>query len=227
MVNYGNGKIYKIEPIQGGDIYVGSTTKQYLSQRMDKHRSDYKRWKAGQACKVMSFDVFEKYGIENCQIILLESVNATCKEELLVREAHYIQTLECVNKCIPGRTKKQYREDHKEEIKQYRDDHNDQIKQYYVNNKGKIAEQKKQYYKDNKDKMSEQKKQYYVDKKEQIKEHQKQYYVDNKEKIAELNSIRITCECGCQITQGNLAKHRKSNKHIEWLNNNQNNILEV
>ena len=41
MVNYNNGKIYKIEPIvdhDEGDIYIGSTTKQYLSMRMDKHR---------------------------------------------------------------------------------------------------------------------------------------------------------------------------------------------
>ena len=32
MVNYNNGKIYKIEPIvdhDEGDIYFGSTTKQY------------------------------------------------------------------------------------------------------------------------------------------------------------------------------------------------------
>ena len=35
MTNYNNGKIYMIEPIceyEVGDIYIGSTTKQYLSQ---------------------------------------------------------------------------------------------------------------------------------------------------------------------------------------------------
>jgi hypothetical protein len=42
MVNYGNGKIYKIESHLGDKIYIGSTTKQYLSQRMDKHRSEYR-----------------------------------------------------------------------------------------------------------------------------------------------------------------------------------------
>ena len=45
MVNYNNGKIYKIENNIDDMIYIGSTTKQYLSQRMDKHRSSYKRWK--------------------------------------------------------------------------------------------------------------------------------------------------------------------------------------
>ncbi len=47
MVNYENGKIYKIESHLGDKLYIGSTTKQYLSQRMDKHRTDYKQWLNG------------------------------------------------------------------------------------------------------------------------------------------------------------------------------------
>ena len=49
MVNYNNGKIYLIEPIDGedGDVYVGSTTKIYLSQRMSEHRNSYNLWKQG------------------------------------------------------------------------------------------------------------------------------------------------------------------------------------
>ena len=53
MVNYANGKIYKIESIINIEdieeplIYIGSTTKNYLSQRMDEHRSNYKMWKIG------------------------------------------------------------------------------------------------------------------------------------------------------------------------------------
>jgi predicted GIY-YIG superfamily endonuclease len=41
MVNYSNGKIYKIEPTvehEDGDIYIGSTTNKLLCQRMGKHR---------------------------------------------------------------------------------------------------------------------------------------------------------------------------------------------
>ena len=69
MVNYGNGKIYKIEPIcdhDDGDVYIGSTTKQYLSQRMDTHRTGYKSWRIGKHGKTSSYILFEKYGIENC-----------------------------------------------------------------------------------------------------------------------------------------------------------------
>ena len=48
MTNYNNGKIYKLEPIceyEEGNIYIGSTTKEYLCQRLATHKRDYKQWK--------------------------------------------------------------------------------------------------------------------------------------------------------------------------------------
>jgi hypothetical protein len=103
-INYNNGKIYKIEAINGeeGDIYIGSTTKQYLSQRMTKHREDYNRWNQGKYHKTMLFNLFENYGIENCKIILLENCPCDSKDQLHARESHYIKSLNCINKCIPS-----------------------------------------------------------------------------------------------------------------------------
>lgn len=102
MVNYSNGKIYKIEPLvehDEGDIYIGATTKQYLSQRMDTHRRDYNRFQNGKYHYITVYQLFEKYGVENCKITLLENCNnITTKDELNSRETHYIQTLKCVNK---------------------------------------------------------------------------------------------------------------------------------
>ncbi len=54
----------------------------------------------------MSFDLFEKYGVENCKIILLENVNALTKDELRAIEGNYIRNMNCVNKYIPDRTRK-------------------------------------------------------------------------------------------------------------------------
>ena len=135
MVNYNNGKIYKIEPIiehNDDEIYIGSTTKHYLSQRMDTHRSGYKRYKQEKTKqKLTSFILFEKYGITNCEIILIESVNANTSDELKAREKYYIQLFKCVNKNIPNRTY--------EELKEY-------YKEYRENNKDKIKEQSQEYY---------------------------------------------------------------------------------
>jgi hypothetical protein len=122
MVNYANGKIYKIECINAvegdPDIYIGSTTKYYLSQRMDYHRRDYVQWKNGnpKVGRLTSFELFDKFGVENCRIVLIETFPCTSKDELTAQEATYIRSLKCVNKMIPHRTKAMYREEHKEKI---------------------------------------------------------------------------------------------------------------
>jgi len=78
---------------------------------------------------------------------------------------------------------KQYKLEHKEEIKeqnkQYYLDNQEKIKQYRLDNQEKIKEQNKQYYLDNQEKI----KQYKLEHKEEIKEQKKQYYLDNQEKI--------------------------------------------
>ncbi len=106
--NYANGKIYKIEPIvehDEGDIYIGATTKKYLSQRMDSHRHNYKSWKNNTSAKTNSYILFDKYGVDNCEIYLLEKCeNATSIDDVRAREGHYIKTLKCINKCVPGRS---------------------------------------------------------------------------------------------------------------------------
>ena len=119
MVNYANGKIYKIEAIDGvGDVYIGSTTKKYLAQRIDRHRHDYIGWKLGcpNYTKTTCFDVFDKYGVDNCHIILLETFPCGSVDELRAREAYHIRNTPCTNKNIPGRTRQQYRADNKEKI---------------------------------------------------------------------------------------------------------------
>ena len=148
MVNYANSKVYKIWSPQCDKIYIGSTTKVYLSQRMDKHRSDYKRWKNAKFNYVTSFKLFEEYGIENCFIELLESKECNSKDELLQLEGKYIRELDCINKKIVGRTKKEYQEDNKVEISVQR-------KGYRDNNKDKLSEQQKQKYERTKEKILE------------------------------------------------------------------------
>jgi ribosome-interacting GTPase 1 len=122
MVNYTNGKVYKIEPtvemLDEGDIYIGSSAKEYLSQRMDTHRRDYKQWKKGNASytKMSSYNLFDKYGVDNCKITLLEVCSCNSRDELIARESHYIRTMKCVNKIVPDRKMKEWKEDNKEHI---------------------------------------------------------------------------------------------------------------
>jgi ribosome-interacting GTPase 1 len=180
LINYNNGKVYKIEPIcdyKEGEIYIGSTTKQYLSQRITKHRTEYNQYKNGGIKKMTSFDLFDKYGINNCQIVLLELVNCNSKVELHQREAHYIRTLKCVNKVIPDRTQKEYREDNKEKIAL-------KNKEWIEANKEKIALKNKEWREANKEKIALQDKVRHEANKERIALRKKAWGEDNKEKIA-------------------------------------------
>ena len=71
-MDYSNGKIYRIESSKGDKVYIGSTTKKYLSQRRDKHRCNYKDWNKGNdQGKLSLFILFDEYGVENCSIILI------------------------------------------------------------------------------------------------------------------------------------------------------------
>jgi len=153
VIKYENGKIYKIiGNVPTDPCYVGSTTKDYLSQRMAKHISSYRCWKKGTVDKrVMSFELFDKYGVENCKIILLENVEAKSKDELRQREQYYIDKLECVNANKAYCTADEIILYHK----QYRIDNIDKIKEldakYYEANKDKINDQSKKNYIQNKD----------------------------------------------------------------------------
>ena len=119
MVNYNESKIYKIEPVcdhDAGDIYIGSTTKTYLSDRMCDHRADYKRNKERKRGPNSSV-LFDKYGVENCKIHLIMLYPCNTKDELLAKEGEYIRTLNCVHKVIPGRKKKEYDKDYRIKMK--------------------------------------------------------------------------------------------------------------
>ena len=159
--DFSRGKIYKIEPIceyEEGDIYIGSTTQDLLCKRMRDHRDLYKCWKNGKHHKYTSYVLFDKYGVDNCKIVLIENVNASNHDELLSREAYYIRAFSCVNKKIPLRTQteyyKDYYEDNKESINRKqresyelkKESHNERHKKYYKLNKEAISEKAKQRY---------------------------------------------------------------------------------
>jgi adenylate kinase family enzyme len=109
MPNYQDGKVYMIWA--GDDIYYGSTT-ETLSRRLVNHKTYHKSGKK----KCSSSIIFDKYGIENCKIELVELFPCNSREELNAREGFYVRNNNCVNKRVEGRTKQEYLEDKKEEI---------------------------------------------------------------------------------------------------------------
>jgi hypothetical protein len=184
MVNYENGKIYKIVCNITGLIYVGSTAEILLSNRLARHRTDYRNYLNGKYHYVSSFEILKN---DKYEIILLQTYPCNNKYELKARERFYIESLNCVNKNIPNRTYKEWLEDNKDKIaeyhKQYKEQNKDTIKeykniynkQYYNENKNDIIEKNKEYYENNKEQILEQRREYYENNKNEIKKYQKQY----------------------------------------------------
>ena len=115
MVNYQNAKIYKICSYKTNEIYIGSTCEKTLARRLAKHVGDYKSWKNGKRRYTTSFKIIE---FCDAYIELICDAPTDRKDQLHAIEGKYIRELDCVNKCIPGRTTKEYREKNKEAIEQ-------------------------------------------------------------------------------------------------------------
>lgn len=128
-MHYANGKIYKVVSNQTDGVYYGSTIDS-LSKRHSRHKSDYKLWLDGRHTHMTSFDIIKE---GDSQIFLVETYPCETKEELHARERFWIENNPCVNKQIPSRTKREYRETHKEHKKLVG-------KTYYENNKEALFE---------------------------------------------------------------------------------------
>jgi len=130
MSKYQNAKIYKIVSPHTDKCYVGSTCKK-LKSRLSNHIDDFKNDSSVTSKHILKFGDYE--------IVLIENYCCENKEELRNKERFYIQSLNCVNKNIPGRSRKQHYQDTKEEILEYQ-------KHYHQNNKATILERKKKKY---------------------------------------------------------------------------------
>ena len=154
MPDYALGKIYKI--VGNGKVYIGSTTRPLLSQRMAGHRSLFKAWKNNQSTHMTSFECMED---PECYIELLVSCPCSCRDELLKCEGKWIRETDCVNKIVNGRTKKEYADlyyqTNKEKLKEYQKVYNDAHKSYQKEYREANKEKFKQYREANKEKLKE------------------------------------------------------------------------
>lgn len=192
VVDYQQGKIYCLRSHQTDDIYIGSTT-QPLSVRMAGHRRKCKHWKEGKGHYVSSYELLE---YDDCYIELIEKCPCDCRMELERREGQLIREMDCINKRVAGRTKKEYTEENREMVLQRK-------KEEYQRNKERYRQRKKEYYQENKEHITQQK---------------KEYNETNKEKIRERRNKKVTCECGCTYTRSNKVNHERSKKHIKFIN---------
>ncbi len=109
-------KIYKLESYSTQFIYVGCTTKKYLSERLTFYRSEYKKYlnskldenehkkyintkiEYGNYSLISLFKLFDSFGVKSFKIILLQEINHTSLDNLKAQLYDYIKNTDCINK---------------------------------------------------------------------------------------------------------------------------------
>lgn len=222
------GRVYKIIATTGNECYVGSTFNT-TRDRFKKHKNIYKQWKEGKikgGCT--SFNLFEKYGIDSCKMILIKEYSVVDRRQLETYELLWIKKLKSVNKIEPcggflsKQAKTMYYKKNKQNIIQkkrvYREKNKEEIKQrhkvYNENNKEKIKQKRKVYCDKNKKQILQNLKIYREQNKEQLKQKKKVYREQNKEIISQKKKQKVRCDtCNCQVRKDDFKRHEKTLKH--------------
>jgi hypothetical protein len=190
-------------------VYVGSTND--LKQRIRDHRHNCNNEKNKKYNINLYKYIRENGGFYMYEILILECYVCNFKYELYDREDDYIQMYDNnLNTFRAYLTRQEYKKKYIE-----------QKKIYYEEHKEEIIQKQKKYYEENKDKVIQKVKKYREEHKEQSNKYSKKYRDENKNKINE----KITCECGIIVTKSHIARHRKTLKHIAFIDQKNNVIL--
>jgi hypothetical protein len=113
MVNYSNGKIYRLVDNTNNTVYYGSTC-QKIRERKQQHIKDYKGYLNNTRKYRKSYDIIKN---NDYKMELVELFPCNSKIELLKREQYYITNNNCINENIPARTSKEWYQDNKKKQK--------------------------------------------------------------------------------------------------------------
>lgn len=190
-------KIYKISSTAGEKVYVGSTSKT-LEQRWSVHKAP--------SNDTNSRILFQEYGVDTCSIELLEEVK---ENERTIRERWWIENTEnVVNLRVEGRTRKEYRDEHKEEIAQ-------RMKVWNEKNMEHRVDYSKKYRDENSETLRQSKKEHYESKIDYYKQKNKEYREKNRDillqKKNEYGSTPTSCpKCSKVMRRDSINKHLKA-----------------
>ena len=198
MPDYNKSVIYKLYDNTNGDTYYGSTCNE-LRYRIYQHKH------ATNNTKSKSIILNDDYSYS-----VVEEFPCETKLELHTRERWWIENNKCVNKVIPTRTKKEYNDIHKDEIRKRGIE-----RRKLPENRDKQKERRDKQ--SNKDYMKDYRVEYVNKNKEYFKNYFAEYNIKNKEEISKKRATKIICECGFKISSRNIATHRKSARHIKLM----------
>lgn len=138
-IDYSKGLIYKIvcKDLNIKECYYGSTTS--FSKRKSSHKSNCNNINS-EAYNTPFYQFIRVNGnFDNWDMILVKNYSCNNKLELLAEERRCMeQDNNRLNKELPTRTPKEWRDDNKQKSKDYYENNKQTSKDYYENNKEEI-----------------------------------------------------------------------------------------
>jgi hypothetical protein len=136
---YVNGKIYLVKCKYDNDlVYVGSTIRD-INIRFREHTYEYSNGSKNTTLHNVVCGDWDNWYIE-----LYENYPCNNKYILEKREGEVIRNVATINRCITGRTKKEYKKDNQEQIKK-------KTREYLKKNKERTSKKHKDYLEKNKE----------------------------------------------------------------------------
>jgi len=125
----------------------------------------------------------------NYSIVLIKDFPCNSKQELEREEGIYIRNNECINKKVAGRTYQEFKKDNPEIVKMWSRKDYEKHKDNYIK-RARIWQEKNKH----------------TDK-----------FKESRKRTVEKRKKKVTCECGCVVSKAYLSTHKKSKKHLEYL----------
>jgi len=205
-IDYSKCCIYKIEHLEDKNlVYVGHTTNWDNRKCEHKHRCNSET-SAKHNLKLYQM-IRDNGGWDNFRMIEVEKYPCLDRREADKRETEVMKELKSNMNTIKSFLSDEEKKDYKKKMD----------KEHYERYKTVILENQKTFRQNNKEVIQERKKRYYENNKEIIQERKKRYYENNKEKIQGKYSMKLKCDCGCEITRCHLKRHQQSIKHNDLM----------
>jgi hypothetical protein len=228
MVDFKNAAIYQIVDDVTGMRYIGSTCEPTLAKRLAKHRANYKDWVRNGKGYMTSFEIL---ATGRGKIELIEKCDVNSRDELRAREGHWIRELECVNKVVVGRTRKEYnqlpenkerRNEHRRERwandDEYREKQNVRARERRATDeewREKMnARLRTPEYRERQNERRRERRETDPEYREKENERKRAPEYRERENVRKRASPKVACEhCGSEVKQAQMKRHQmKSNK---------------
>ncbi len=211
MADYSSAVIYIITT--GDCIYVGSTV-DFKKRKID-HKSNV---------NIYNNKLYKNIRANNCDWNMEIYKSFPCENFIELRQEEDRIMME-LNANLNSQRAYRSEEDKKKYMKIWCENNKEELsakdKIWRENNKEELSAKKKIYDDKNRDKINAKRREWRENNRDRIHAIDKLWREKNRDKLKAKISARnckiITCECGCDVSRGGIASHRKTKKHLNLM----------